>query len=1026
MSSDIERWEPPNDTTAFESLCLDLWKDIWQDSGAERNGRRGQKQDGVDIFGREKGKLVGVQCKQKDGRLWAKLTEAELESEVEAARRFKPKLARFILATTVPRDAAVQRKANQLTEQHRRQKLFSVEVWAWEDIWHELYRRFDLLGRIAHNYWPRRATLPPRPRSLADLVRDVRPYLEYIAAPCQRLPLIGLDPKAKDTPLTLDAVYTALDTKAYRHPKGWPALEVSELRPNLPNISGRRSSPPSTRIIEFDDLRSGKRLRMIVHPLSATQAVASHSCLVLKGDPGSGKSTFISHLTLCLAKYHLEPQKKWLERPEGWPADARPLPLTIVLRDFVRAQPERLPEPCPRCLWDFFLKTLADARLSPCADALETALNLGHAIVFLDGLDEVPTDAQRDFVRACTLKFAERFRHSRLVLTCRTIPYEAMRLEGVPDLELAPFDDEKINRFIKAWYTAHIPKPFSREVGEERRAALEQAVQRPELRRLAGNPMLLTNMALLHTHRGRLPDDRAKLYQEVIELLLLRWDETKSGGGLQDLLREAKRDDNDLLRTLSAVAFAVHSRSRQLKADETGNIQRHELLDALEALHPEKSLDWAKRVIETIEQRAGLLIAREERVFAFPHRSFQEYLAALHLTKDSDFAAKALGLLDETGYWREVIKWAASRVTHVDDVVEWKGFALLRKLCPSDKPPDRLPWHRAWVAGDALLEMSLAKVTQFDEGPALVTRIRGLLKQLLAEGALTPLERAQAGIALGQLGDDRPGVATRARAGQKVLPDIAWTEVIQPDDFIMGEGQEQSSYRLDHAFCIGLYPVTVSQFELFIQDGGYAREGLWTSEGWRWREDTQRTRPEEYDFAFQTPNHPRVGVSWYEAMAFCKWLDATFTPQDLKLPNAAWKVRLPSEAEWERAARATDGRDFPWDSKDKAEPSSRCNCLEARLCQTSAVGMFPSDRAVCGAFDMAGNVCEWTRGGRADYPYVPMDGSQESHYGEAVTRGGSWASHVQDAHCTSQVQSAPEMDLAFQGFRLVASPFSEH
>jgi hypothetical protein len=51
MSSDIERWEPPNDATAFESLCLDLWKDIWQNSGAQKNGRRGQKQDGVDIFG---------------------------------------------------------------------------------------------------------------------------------------------------------------------------------------------------------------------------------------------------------------------------------------------------------------------------------------------------------------------------------------------------------------------------------------------------------------------------------------------------------------------------------------------------------------------------------------------------------------------------------------------------------------------------------------------------------------------------------------------------------------------------------------------------------------------------------------------------------------------------------------------------------------------------------------------------------------------------------------------------------------
>ena len=141
MSSDIERWEPPNDATAFESLCLDLWKDIWQDSNAQKNGRRGQRQDGVDIFGHENGSAVGAQCKQKDGRLWAKVSPDELTAEVVAARRFKPKLVRFILATTATRDTIVQQRANLLTEEHKKAGLFTVAIWAWEDIWHELYRR---------------------------------------------------------------------------------------------------------------------------------------------------------------------------------------------------------------------------------------------------------------------------------------------------------------------------------------------------------------------------------------------------------------------------------------------------------------------------------------------------------------------------------------------------------------------------------------------------------------------------------------------------------------------------------------------------------------------------------------------------------------------------------------------------------------------------------------------------------------------------------------------------------------------
>ncbi|MCX6926199.1 MAG: formylglycine-generating enzyme family protein, partial [Verrucomicrobia bacterium] len=415
---------------------------------------------------------------------------------------------------------------------------------------------------------------------------------------------------------------------------------------------------------------------------------------------------------------------------------------------------------------------------------------------------------------------------------------------------------------------------------------------------------------------------------------------------------------------------------------------------------------------------------REERVFAFPHRSFQEYLAALHLTKDRNFGTAATGLLDETGYWREVIKWAAGRVTHVDDVVEWKGFDLLRKLCPNDQAPTRLPWHRVWLAGEALLEMSLAKVTQFDEGPELAARVRGLLQKLLAQEALTPFERAQAGMALGLIGDERPGVATRPRPAKKAQPDLLWTPVIQPDAFIMGEGSEQFTHRLQHPFRIAVYPVTVAQFELFIQDGGYKSEALWTRAGWQWREQEQRTRPDDYDSAFQTPNHPRVGVTWYEAVAFCKGLNAAFTPEEFKLPGG-WKMRLPSEAEWERAARHTDGRDFPWSPKDKAEPASLCNCWETEVRQTSAVGMFPSGQAVCGAADMAGNVWEWClTKWREDYMnYEKLADQGQDGDSSRVLRGGSWCGTAVDARCACRYWFVPDFRDFGIGFRVVASPF---
>lgn len=158
MSADIEEWPPPNDPTAFESLCLDLFREIWKDSGAQKNGRSGQPQAGIDVFGISDGRQIGVQCKQKDGLLRTKASKAELEHEVEAAKRFRPALAVFILATTSSRDASLQESARLLSKKHKELGLFSVEVWSWKEIWRELYQRKDLFARIQGDYWPLRSS----------------------------------------------------------------------------------------------------------------------------------------------------------------------------------------------------------------------------------------------------------------------------------------------------------------------------------------------------------------------------------------------------------------------------------------------------------------------------------------------------------------------------------------------------------------------------------------------------------------------------------------------------------------------------------------------------------------------------------------------------------------------------------------------------------------------------------------------------------------------------------------------------
>lgn len=133
----------------FESLCCDLWKELWNDPYAQRNGRSGQAQYGVDVIGRPGGgdRHHGVQCKGKDAFKHESVSIKELEIEVQKAKLFNPPLEHFILATTGPKDAHVEERARQLTEEHLGKSLFSVTVLSWPDILELLARYPNVIER---------------------------------------------------------------------------------------------------------------------------------------------------------------------------------------------------------------------------------------------------------------------------------------------------------------------------------------------------------------------------------------------------------------------------------------------------------------------------------------------------------------------------------------------------------------------------------------------------------------------------------------------------------------------------------------------------------------------------------------------------------------------------------------------------------------------------------------------------------------------------------------------------------------
>ncbi len=132
--------------------------------------------------------------------------------------------------------------------------------------------------------------------------------------------------------------------------------------------------------------------------------------------------------------------------------------------------------------------------------------------------------------------------------------------------------------------------------------------------------------------------------------------------------------------------------------------------------------------------------------------------------------------------------------------------------------------------------------------------------------------------------------------------------------------------------------MTNSQYALFVDDDGYSRQEFWSEEGWQWVQSEGIKAPTYWrNPEFNAPNQPVVGVSWWEAEAFCKWAG----------------VRLPTEQQWEAAARGPDGLEYPWGNDWE---DGICNSDEAGLGGTSAVGIFPRDASPFGVMDMAGNV----------------------------------------------------------------------
>lgn len=202
-------------------------------------------------------------------------------------------------------------------------------------------------------------------------------------------------------------------------------------------------------------------------------------------------------------------------------------------------------------------------------------------------------------------------------------------------------------------------------------------------------------------------------------------------------------------------------------------------------------------------------------------------------------------------------------------------------------------------------------------------------------------------------------------------------------------------------FRIARHPVTNAAYHLFLLDN------LRFSPPYSWK---------GLDHPLEQPDHPVVGASWLYAIAYCRWLSR----------QTEKKYILPSEAEWEKAARGPRGSKFPWGNQ--WDPN-RCNNLSDGIYTSTRVNTYsPHGDSVYGCSDMSGNVWEWTRSIFLDYPYRPHDGREglkAAIDSEVVVRGGAFNSKPRSVRCACRDRAFPSYGNRSVGFRIVISPAFE-
>ncbi|MBU0655353.1 MAG: SUMF1/EgtB/PvdO family nonheme iron enzyme [Gammaproteobacteria bacterium] len=888
-----------------------------------------------------------------------------------------------------------------------------------------------------------------------ELQQQLAEYRRYIIETYKYLDFKGIDGIAEavkgSSGVTLEAVYVPLRAR----------LDTPDGE-SWHRLGGRYYCGAKAVAGNDPDKMEQEILRAETSALPVEQWINGQQALVILGDPGSGKSTSMKRLALGLAQ-----------------RDNAPLPILLPLNAYSK-ELER-----DRISFEDFLPEYFQAKRTQLEkDKLQRlfteALQQQKAMILMDGLDEVGNNrgevvAQvENFVRAWIPdpQSCEKS-GNRMVVTSRFVGYRDYPLTDPrwQTVALNDWNEEEIGRFFKAftlaaeqaWVGGENHENAQRLAETELQSLLQVIGNNQGIRRLSGNPLLASLLALIKRQGVTLPHRRVELYNLYMGTLLRSWNRSRS------LDKQPIGPEIDFSPTQRLLAkLALHLRQTN---PQGGLIREEAMRDYLLAYYQEDGYtrkeadEQTKGFLDSVHKYSNLLIEKGHQQYGFIHLTFEEYLAGfgLALEREKVLCAKIPELLQQPEHWKETLLLSLGVMSVVNTDPE-KANGILEELMSIGEPAHIL------FAGEALNDVGVSVL-----GNRMTRKVQQGLIDLMRHGESDMQERAEAGRTLGDIGDPRPGVTVKKANGLPVMrqwgerkhtiPDIDWQE-IPAGTFRMGtagdEGYDDEKPAHDvvlSEFFISRYPVTNAQYRCFIEAGMYEDKAFWheklpeAASLWlggemvgeklietipeksrdayrRWlKNDKRRFQPYYWkDRKWGLDNHPVVGVSWFEALAYSVWLNDVLA--DVKPDGADDKlqIRLPTEAEWEFAARGKQGLRYAWGEEADA---SMDNYDDTKIGQTSAVGMFSAGKAF-GLHDMSGNVWEWTssRWGQdvnsPDFKYSQWQQQDaERNLLEPVEfrviRGGSWFITSDFVRCAIRGRNLPDLRLNDLGFRVVLS-----